>query len=358
MLKINFEESRMNDLSIIGKRGTRLEYVDISRGIVIFLCVLGHAVVFQGITFTYIFSFHMPFFFLISGWCRDNKNENEKFLPHLKKWVIKLIIPSLLFRLVRFCDFGNIVGWLKTVFLDPNAEWFLMTMFVANIIFFFFKKLDLKSEKRIIPYGVALAVIGLSPLFAKYYIYLNLHMKFGVVFSLDCVFLALSFMLIGYYMHKFFSKHAIPKFNLKKGAVLLILLLISAKLILVNGYCNISNGITGQSDIFFYYNAILLSSVVVYASLYLEKAGKQKSEVIGAINKLLSFWGRYSLWIYLCHIVMFDYFSKFYEAKHLNYPSSLKSFLYTLISLSILTAVFAVIEKVKKSKHIKKIRQS
>ena len=183
-------------------------------------------------------------------------------------------------------------------------------------------------------------------------------MKFGVVFSLDCVFLALSFMLIGYYMHKYFSKHAIPKFNLKKGAMLLILLIISAKLILVNGYCNISNGITGQSDIFFYYNAILLSSVVVYASLYLEKAGKQKSEVIGAINKLLSFWGRYSLWIYLCHIVMFDYFSKFYEAKHLNYPSSLKSFLYTLISLSILTAVFAVIEKVKKSKHIKKIRQS
>ena len=45
----------------------RVEYIDIAKGIALFLVVWGHLVPDDSTVFRIIFSFHMPLFFILSG---------------------------------------------------------------------------------------------------------------------------------------------------------------------------------------------------------------------------------------------------------------------------------------------------
>ena len=53
--------------NITENRKMRLEWVDISKGIGILLVIIGHCVYIGGSIHNWIFSFHMPLFFILSG---------------------------------------------------------------------------------------------------------------------------------------------------------------------------------------------------------------------------------------------------------------------------------------------------
>lgn len=71
----------------------RLEYIDFCRGIAILLVVIGHLIQFNGIVtsnpvFEFIYSFHMPLFFAISGYITQKVTHIEtgkQYLLYLKK---------------------------------------------------------------------------------------------------------------------------------------------------------------------------------------------------------------------------------------------------------------------------------
>ena len=69
----------------------RIKWIDICKGIGIFFVVLSHVMV-SKTTDIWIHSFNMPFFFLLSGLCFDEKKNNKLFL-FLKKRFKTLIIP-------------------------------------------------------------------------------------------------------------------------------------------------------------------------------------------------------------------------------------------------------------------------
>ncbi|MBQ8076749.1 MAG: acyltransferase family protein, partial [Eubacterium sp.] len=96
------------DNAIKVKTETRLDYIDIAKGFVIFLCVLGHAVHFGGLTFRFIFLFHMPFFFIISGWCKAIFDKQKTFLTMIKNNTIKLLLPSLIYRVLISIPIVNV----------------------------------------------------------------------------------------------------------------------------------------------------------------------------------------------------------------------------------------------------------
>ena len=50
----------------------RNNYLDVAKGMALFLVVLGHLVRARGTVFTWIFSFHMMLFFFISGYVFDS----------------------------------------------------------------------------------------------------------------------------------------------------------------------------------------------------------------------------------------------------------------------------------------------
>lgn len=62
----------------------RIEYIDILRGFAIFLVTLGHVLEKSGYhessLFAFIYSFHMPLFFCISGYVCALSSDKRKFV--------------------------------------------------------------------------------------------------------------------------------------------------------------------------------------------------------------------------------------------------------------------------------------
>lgn len=128
---------------------TRLDYVDFMRGIAILLVVIGHLIQTNDIfyahnhVFEFIYSFHMPLFFAISGYiiAKTSKVTTIKDLGifFIKKF-IALCVPLLTWELLmnRFILRTSFVGMtysdIATTILHPGL-WFLKTLFVITIGF-------------------------------------------------------------------------------------------------------------------------------------------------------------------------------------------------------------------------------
>lgn len=78
-------------------RSSRLTALDSLRGFGILLVVLGHASRSASLV-SWIFSFHMPLFFIVSGMLFHER----QFLDSFKKKVTRLLIPYLFFGIVTF----------------------------------------------------------------------------------------------------------------------------------------------------------------------------------------------------------------------------------------------------------------
>lgn len=130
----------------------RIDYLDIAKGIGILLMIFGH-IDRGGIIQTWIYSFHMPLFFIVSGilFCKKNKNSIT-----LKEDIIKkikgLIYPYIVFSLVTIVYIfvidllisQNILhafiqlkeGVIETIlFFGYGNLWFIPCFFLSNIIF-------------------------------------------------------------------------------------------------------------------------------------------------------------------------------------------------------------------------------
>ncbi len=93
------------------EKSNRLKHLDIARGICIFFVVLGHAII-PGIRnnnkileyiYKYIYSFHMPVFFIISGIIFENNVYKYKDkLLFLKKKAKLLLVPYFTFSVITY----------------------------------------------------------------------------------------------------------------------------------------------------------------------------------------------------------------------------------------------------------------
>ena len=93
------------------KKNNRLKHLDIARGICIFFVVLGHAIIpsirnnnkILEYIYKYIYSFHMPVFFIISGIIFENNvYKYDSKLQFLKKKAKLLLVPYLTFSVITY----------------------------------------------------------------------------------------------------------------------------------------------------------------------------------------------------------------------------------------------------------------
>lgn len=116
---------------------TRIEYLDIAKGIGIFLVVIGHFINQNSYPGIIIYSFHMPLFFFLSGLCfNENKYSSFKFL----------FISRLRTVLWPCFCFTVIISFLQSFLIDiplsdlknelPGALWFLPVLFLAEIMYY------------------------------------------------------------------------------------------------------------------------------------------------------------------------------------------------------------------------------
>lgn len=134
--------------------GNRIEYIDIAKGIGIILVVIGH-VVWGGnypmggarTISNFIYSFHMPLFFVISGLCiKDSKRINKCTLKKMVKsylvpYAIWTVFYVLVFELLALIsNKASYISLENGVFVHAITNcgiaplWFLLSLFVAEII--------------------------------------------------------------------------------------------------------------------------------------------------------------------------------------------------------------------------------
>lgn len=121
---------------------SRIIWVDYYKAIGIFLIVFGHAVFNNSDLTDFVFLFHVPIFFFISGYLE--KTEYTPAREYLKKLVFSLVIPYFLWNIISVIFFlpQSIKGFIS-LFLGFTiwnfASWFLMVLVFIKINALLFK---------------------------------------------------------------------------------------------------------------------------------------------------------------------------------------------------------------------------
>ncbi len=235
----------------------RFTYIDLAKAIGIFLMVLCHGVVTHRVD-TWVHGFHMPLFFLLSGWCFSVKR-HPNFLNFAKGRFQNLMVPYFFWGTVLFLGWQGFYAltqgeqqytvkeFLSSVFynnamISPYCavQWFLTCMFFAGL----FGWLVLACTKeRVYPtlaFALLFGVVG----------WLMHLLPTRLPLSLDVCFSATCFLLVGWG----FGNIQNPK-KLFHPLLTLLYLLFGSWLILFNGYVNMRT-ISFENPLYFYGGAI------------------------------------------------------------------------------------------------------
>lgn len=121
----------------------RIELIDISKGLGIILVVVGHCINSNSLIGLWIWSFHMPLFFIISGIC-FSEMKYHTFFSFFKKRVNTLLLPclyfSILVSLISTIASGKLI--LKDLIFKrlPDALWFVLILFLVELLYYFLRK--------------------------------------------------------------------------------------------------------------------------------------------------------------------------------------------------------------------------
>lgn len=147
-------------------KSKRLSYIDMAKGIAIILVVAGHSTLMGKGPLTFITSFHMPLFFIISGLLFYYKNtKSEDFKSFARKRFLGMMVPYISFSVIYLIFYylqlksSELItpeyihdAYLQTFSLyGISVLWFLPAIFFGEIIFYFLiKKLPGKASAIII----------------------------------------------------------------------------------------------------------------------------------------------------------------------------------------------------------------
>lgn len=112
----------------------RMQWLDVAKGITIILMVLGHTSIPKFVS-DFIWAFHMPLFFIASGWCTNWKREGVcKFIT---KKVNSLLLPFVVYSVIVL-SINLLTGGasLKTFLCkgwQGYALWFIPVLFFASV---------------------------------------------------------------------------------------------------------------------------------------------------------------------------------------------------------------------------------
>ena len=171
----------------------RIHYIDTLRGFAIFLVTLGHVLEecgYRGMPlFQFIYSFHMPLFFCISGFVmslsfeRKMQSNNKITIKKVTKFIYAkfkgIMVPYYAWSLLAlplffYCYNGtlNYRNTLNAVFVTNTSFWFLPCLFGLSIVYILYKfalnKVNLKYRNNAIPKVLACMLLA-TVLFALYY---------------------------------------------------------------------------------------------------------------------------------------------------------------------------------------------
>ncbi|AAM06039.1 acyltransferase family protein [Methanosarcina acetivorans] len=203
----------------------RLRWIDALKGIGITLVVLAHHSLPIALD-TYIFSFHMPFFFFISGFLFDFEKYAGSAAGFVKERFRSLIVPYFIFVLLTclfyfLLDTGFQPGVTNIEFFENSALygiysilyalgplvshnpplWFLSCLFVTELLFYGFAKKYYGEPGKLVLWLTAAGVAG--------YLY-SVYVLFRLPWNADVALAAVVFYGAGNLFRKFTEQGAEP----------------------------------------------------------------------------------------------------------------------------------------------------
>lgn len=341
---------------------TRFTEIDILKGIGIIFVIMGHmgSPEYLGNSIVpYIYSFHMPLFFLCSGYLAYNKKEdsfsgggmksggfNDSFFKYFKIKVIRLLIPYTCFFIFSFiwtntiCSRINGIpffsipftwadmfkafflsgGYLTKVPINNFPLWFLPLLFISYIAFYFLVKVTNRKLLIAITLLIAFVTIPFQSVLVD-----------RPAFHINVLPAALVYMLVGYIFHLYKEEYDLEKIN---SSLLGVFLLICGYVISLK-----YNGTINHINSYVYFIGSIIT-IYGYYMLALESS-----------NKILIYVGRNSLYIFALHQLVISSFSIFHIDTYFIERGQDGIMVYAIQILSILTitVILTVIIKCFKS---------
>lgn len=272
--------------------------IDILRGLTIILVVFGH-IIRIGWLNRYIWSFHLPIFFVISGYLY-NPDKFTTFCAFLKRKFKGLIVPYLVFGVLTYmywllaeCRFrgsdlnaweqffGIFYGTRYDHYLDFNGPlWFIPCLFTMEILFYIIEKL--KRPLVILVICVALFVFGVYS--KDYYPWLP--------FGICAASIGIIFYVGGYFLRKLGQKIELGKTWISTHKLLVVLFVIVLVVLQVlavpYSHADLSRRETGNP---FIYIGMAYLGFLIYWQV----------SVLAKKSKLLEWLGMNSLVIFALH---------------------------------------------------------
>lgn len=313
----------------------RADYLDIAKGIGIILVIIGHSRVYKPI-FNFIYAFHMPLFFIISG-CLYNREKwtNLGFKALVCKKFEVYIIPYFVLSFINLLinmpiEYHNgirgidlLISSIKHIFWifysasegnrTPYCSplWFLTTIFLSNSFLYFIFKVNDKNKRLFI-----------FLLFTLLCTYLSINHVFSFIgympWHIESALIGTVFMYVGYLIKELdllFTK------NINIWGV--------AFLIVVGYYAVTSNGTVGMAvnqmsnPVLFYIGAIFLSYALLWICANIIKS-----------NRFLSYFGKNTI-----IVLGFNYAINAYSRLIWNKIPFLSVHTYTWYLLSIVNVI-------------------
>jgi len=237
---------------------SRFLYLDYARSIALFLVVFAHLYSVDSEVKLYIYAFHMPFFFLVSGFL--HKDDNLKHL--VTKLSKKLLIPFCVFLFIGYLFYaiasqsialGVILDSIKGVIVGKSIVandilWFLLVLFQVRI-------LGCLTIRR--PFPILF-------LFGVLFVIFN-------YFQLNILYIGTTLMALPFYLYGHYAKEFTRRIAKSKWAFLLSIcfLLMTGVISHYNGKVSMMGVNYGKYDVvilrilFFYINGIVGSYMLM-----------------------------------------------------------------------------------------------
>lgn len=287
--------------------------IDIARGIGILLVVIGHLVQYGHSTFNYIFAFHMPLFYFLSGYVCSNDFSKPKFLKKIKS----LLIPYLCFSLLGCIVTLIIPIWrvglscenftyqflynVQPEFLHVGQVWFLFSLIIITILFFINNILICNSKNQFW-FGLFLFVIAYA---IHRYIKISICSTYlwRCPFKIDTALYAFIFFQSGYICKITNIYEKIEKWTVKKKSILTfialcIVFVISKK----NGTTNICECCLGKPLLYLIGAYSGIFATLSFSSIISQNKYKLGLNWIGANS--LPIFAFHSMYLYLSAYIL------------------------------------------------------
>lgn len=279
----------------------RVSYIDIAKGLAILCVIIGHTAQLTDIRILskIIFSFHMPLFFILSGWCMKEERRSTGQLIKVK--AKQLLVPYVVVSVVRFLymlmsrDFSwTLLGKYMLLCLYGNPsnmradacmlhvgkigmQWFMLTMFSAQLMYHFLNDISKKYKVPMWMLTLLVSVMGIQ--FSDY-----VWLPFGISQAMG----VMVFMYIGQVIRKaeiFETK--IGKGFISIPIVCLVIWIIAINYGMVRSNANVYYGI--------------FSMVGAVCGTYWIVKLAQGIEHVKIVNSFLKWCGNNSLYILMFH---------------------------------------------------------